>query len=225
MAAYAKMFDEPEWFDEAANEILLMEKRSRDPVTGLLYHGWDENKEQLWANPVTGCSPHFWSRAIGWYMMAVVDVLDFLPEGHPKRGQIVGIFYRLAKAVVQMQDNESGLWYQVTDQGPRAGNYLEASGSSMFTYALAKGARLGYLDGGSLAAARKGHQGLIYRCLETGPDEALILNHTCSVAGLGGDPYRDGSYAYYIGEPTRKDDPKGVAPFIMACLEIEAASE
>jgi unsaturated rhamnogalacturonyl hydrolase len=225
LAAYAATFDEPEWFDEIANEILLMEKRSRDPQTGLLYHGWDESKEQLWANKVTGCSPHFWSRAVGWFMMAVVDVLDYMPLSHPKRGEMIGIFYRLAGAVAKVQDQETGMWYQVLDLGTRAGNYPEASGTGMFVYALAKGARHGYLDGRSLAAARLGFDGLLRHCVTTAPDGGLQLEHTCSVAGLGGTPYRDGSYEYYIGEPTRTDDPKGIAPFIMAALEIEAADK
>jgi len=224
LAAYAQMFNESEWYDDVANEILLMEKVSRDPATGLLYHGWDETREERWADNGTGCSPHFWSRAIGWYVMAIVDVLDYLPLEHPKRGQIVGIFYRLAQAVMKYQDAESGMWYQVTDLADRKGNYLEASGSSMFVYALAKGARKGYLGKDALAAARRGHAGLVERCVGKGEDGAYYLDHICSVAGLGNKPYRDGSFAYYISEPTRRDDPKGYAPFVMACLEIEAAA-
>ncbi|WP_248928843.1 glycoside hydrolase family 88/105 protein [Paenibacillus hamazuiensis] len=223
LAQYAATFNDPHWFDDVANEILLMEKVSRDPATGLLYHGWDESREQRWANKETGCSPHFWSRAIGWYVMAIVDVLDFLPLGHPQRGQIIGIFHRLAEALIKVQDETSGLWYQVLDQGGREGNYLEASGSSMFTCALAKGANKGYLGGSAMKAAQRGFQGLLERCVEEEPGGTYRLNHICSVAGLGGNPYRDGSFEYYISEPTRADDPKGFAPFIMACLEIEAA--
>ncbi|TBL73976.1 glycoside hydrolase family 88/105 protein [Paenibacillus thalictri] len=225
LAAYAAQFGEHEWFDDIAKEILLMEKRSRDPHTGLLYHGWDESREQLWADMDTGCSPHFWGRAIGWYVMAVVDVLDYMPVDHPQRGQIIGVFYRLAEAIMKVQDLESGLWYQVMDLGNREGNYLEASGSSMFVCALAKGARHGYLGGAALEAARRGYRGLVERCVVSDPDGSLHLDHICSVAGLGGNPYRDGSYEYYISEPTRRDDPKGFAPFVMACLEIEAADE
>lgn len=224
LAAYAQKFAEPALFDEAAHEILLMEKVSRDPKTGLLYHGWDETREERWADKTTGCSPHFWGRAVGWYVMAIVDVLDFMPLGHPKRGQIIGIFHRLAEAIMRVQDAASGMWYQVLDQGGREGNYLEASASSMFVCALAKGARSGYLGKHALDAARRGHQGLIERCVETSSDGEVHLNHICGVAGLGNQPYRDGSYEYYIGEPVRQDDPKGVAPFIMACLEIESAA-
>ncbi|MNG10768.1 Unsaturated rhamnogalacturonyl hydrolase YteR [compost metagenome] len=122
-----------------------------------------------------------------------------------------------------MQDPETGLWYQVLDKGQEAGNYLEASGSSMFVYALAKGVRKGYLSHASFQVASKGFQGLLAHCVEEDTDGSLHLNQICSVAGLGGNPYRDGSYAYYLSEPVRRDDPKGYAPFIMACLEMEEA--
>jgi unsaturated rhamnogalacturonyl hydrolase len=225
LAAYGKMHNEHEWFDDVANEILLMEKVARDPATGLLYHGWDETREERWANKATGCSPHFWSRGLGWYMMAVVDVLDFIPLDHPKRGQIIGIFHRLVQALLNVQDEESGMWYQVLNQGTRKGNYLEASGSSMFTCALAKGYRMGYLGKDALKAARRGHKGLVEICVGQEPDGTYHLDKICSVAGLGNRPYRDGSFAYYMSEPTRKDDPKGFAPFVMACLEIEATAD
>jgi unsaturated rhamnogalacturonyl hydrolase len=225
LAAYADKFEAPEWFDDVAHEILLMEQVSRDPVTGLLYHGWDESKEQRWADKVTGCSPHFWGRAVGWFMMAVVDVLDFFPLDHSKRGHIIGIFHRLAEAVIEVQDSDSGLWYQVLDQGSREGNYLEASASSMFVCALTKGARLGYLGQNALDAAICGYEGLLKHCVEETADGHVHLNHVCGVAGLGGKPYRDGSYEYYVGEIIRQDDPKGVGPFIMACLEIELSKE
>lgn len=223
LAQYAHVFGAPEWFDDVTHEILLMEKHARDPKTGLLYHGWDESKEQRWADKDTGCSPHFWGRAIGWYVMAVVDVLDFLPIDHPKRGLVIGLFYRLAEALVRVQDTDSGLWYQVLDKGTQEGNYLEASGSSMIVYALAKGARKGYLNESFRQAARQGFEGLLAHFVEKDTDGTLHLNHICSVAGLGGTPYRDGSYGYYISEPVRRDDPKGFAPFIMACLEMEDA--
>ncbi|MDF2648747.1 MAG: hypothetical protein K0Q73_4552 [Paenibacillus sp.] len=224
LARYAQTFDAPEWFDDVTHEIVLMEQRARDPRTGLIYHGWDESKEQHWADKESGCSPHFWGRAIGWYVMAIVDVLDFLPIDHPKRGLVIGLFYRLAEAIARVQEPESGLWYQVLDQGEREGNYLEASGSAMFVYALAKGARKGYLSDSFLHVARNGFQGLLTHCVEKDADGSLHVNQICSVAGLGGTPYRDGSYAYYISENVRRDDPKGFAPFVMACLEMEESS-
>lgn len=221
MSAYAAMSGDTAWFDEAANEVVLVERKTRDNKTGLLYHAWDESKEQHWADPVTGCSPHFWGRAVGWFMMAVADVLDYLPPDHPKRGLIVGLFYRLSEAVMRVQDEASGLWHQILDQGSREGNYLETSASAMFVYALAKGNRFGYLSIEAAHSARRGFEGLVRRSVSEGENGEIHLNGICKVAGLGGRPYRDGSYSYYIGEPTRQDDPKGMAAFLMAAIEIE----
>lgn len=227
MAAYGKAFNQPEWFDEAAHQLLTVEKHTRDRRTGLLHHGWDESCEQAWADPETGKSPHFWSRAMGWYAMALVDALEYFPRDHAKRGQLCGIFERMAGALVKVQDAETGLWYQVLDQGGREGNYLEASGSGMFVYALAKGARLGYLSRGFGGAAKKGYQGMLNHLIEQ-DDEAggrFHLTQICAGAGLGGDPKRDGSYEYYLSEPVVRDAMMGVAPFILASTERERMQE
>lgn len=224
MAEYAARFDEPELFDEAAQEILLMEQVARDPQTGLLYHGWDERRRQRWANPQTGCSPHFWGRAIGWYAMALVDVLDHFPSEHPFRAAIVAVLQRLAAAVVRVQDPASGVWFQILDQGGRPGNYLEASASCMFVYALAKGMRMGYLDAGYRAAVERAYEGILTHFIAVDEQGLVNVTHICSVAGLGGNPYRDGSFAYYISEPVVVNDPKGVGAFILAATEMESAA-
>jgi unsaturated rhamnogalacturonyl hydrolase len=222
-AAFARAFDEPAAFDDIAHQITLVEQHSRDPNSGLLYHAWDESKQQRWANPETGCAPHFWGRAMGWYAMALVDVLDDFPAEHPRHAEIVAILNRLAAATAQVQDAASGLWYQVLDQGTRAGNYHEASASCMFVYALAKGVRKGYLPASYLAVARRGYTGIV-RDLITVDEQGLVtLERVCAVAGLGGEPYRDGSFEYYVGERVAANDYKGVGPFILAALEIEAA--
>ncbi len=222
-AQYAHTFHEPTAFDDIAHQIILIEQHTRDPRTGLLYHAWDESKHQPWANPETGCSPHFWGRAIGWYAMALVDVLDYVPENHSRREQIVAILNRLSVALAQVQDVTTGLWYQVLDQGARAGNYLESSASCMFVYALAKGVRQGYLPEQYLAIARKGYQGIVQEFITIEAEGLVTLEKTCAVAGLGGNPYRDGSFAYYVGERVAANDYKGVGPFILASLEMEAA--
>ena len=222
LAQYAKVFNRPELFDEVAHQILYIEQKTRDPQTGLLYHGWDEAKEQVWANPITGCSANFWSRALGWYVMAIVDSLEFFPLDHPKRGTIIGIFQRLANALYQVQEAESGLWFQVMDQGFREGNYLETSGSSMFIYGLAKGARLDYLENPARRQALKAYQGLLERFVEE-DEEGVHLHNICHGAGLSLD--RDGSYGYYIREKRVSDIQIGVAPFILASLEVEKLAE
>ena len=221
LAEYAKTFDKPEFFNDVVNQILLLEKHTRDPITGLLYHGWNENKEQQWADQQTGCSPHFWGRAIGWYTMAIVDILDFIPMDHPKRGEIIGILYRLMNSLKGFQDQKTGLWYQVLDQKDRDGNYLEASASAMFVYVLLKGIRLKYLDRHLLEIAQKGYNGIITYLIKQNEDGDIELHNICGTAGLGGDPYRDGSFEYYIGEERKVNDHKGIGPLIIASVEYE----
>jgi unsaturated rhamnogalacturonyl hydrolase len=224
-AEYSATYAEPGNFEDIINQFVWMERHGRDAKTGLLYHGWDESRAQKWANPQTGQSPNFWSRAMGWYAMALVDALDYVPADHSRRAELVQILARLMPAVVRFQDGASGCWYQVTDRGGSAGNYLEASGTAMFVYALAKGVRLGYLPASMLGAARKGHAGMLKNFISTDAAGLIHLEKTVSVSGLGGSPYRDGSYGYYLSEPLRRDDLKGVGPFIMASVEIEIAAE
>ncbi|MBN2163040.1 MAG: glycoside hydrolase family 88 protein [Pontiellaceae bacterium] len=221
LAQYAKHFNEPELFDDVANQIILMEKYTRDPEAGLLYHGWDESREQKWADPETGCSPHFWGRAMGWFAMAIVDVLDEFPANHPKRPELEAILDRLFTALVGVQDPDSGLWYQVLDQSDREGNYLEASASCMYVYSMAKAVRLGYADRKYMAAACKGWDGILTHLTTVDENGWVDIHQCCAVAGLGGNPYRDGSFEYYVGEEIRDNDPKAVGPFILAALELE----
>jgi unsaturated rhamnogalacturonyl hydrolase len=220
-AEFAKTFKESQGFTDVANQFIWMEKHARDAKTGLIYHGWDESKKQRWANPETGLSPEFWGRSIGWYAIALADVLDYFPKEHDKQKEIVAIFQRLAVALKKYQDPASGVWYQIVDKAGVKGNYLEASASCMFTYALAKGARLGYLDKSYAAVAKKGFEGLIKNFIEKDDNGLIHLTKSVSVGGLGGNPYRDGSYEYYLSEPLRTDDLKGVGPFIEASVEIE----
>lgn len=220
-AEFASRFDEPAGFEDVAHQIVTIEAHTQDPETGLLYHAWDESKEQQWADPRTGCSPHFWGRALGWYAMAIVDVLDYLPEDHARRTQIISILQAAMSAVARVQDPASGVWYQVLDQGDRPGNYLESSASCMFVYAMAKGIRKGILGEEYLAVARRGLDGILAEFVTADEQGLVNLGGICAVAGLGGKPYRDGSFEYYVGEPVIANEYKGVGPFIMASLEME----
>ncbi len=227
-ARYAAEYGTAADFADLVSQLILVETKTRDASTGLLYHAWDESRRQLWANPLTGCSPHFWGRAMGWYCMALVDTLDFIPatgEYGVMRTSLIAVIRRLAVVLPRYQDAENGLWYQVLDQGKRERNYPESSASSMFVYFLFKSVRMGYLpaDGLSavLACARKGYDGLVSHMLEEDSGGELHLKGICSVAGLGGVPYRDGSFDYYVREPVVRDDFKGVGPFILASLEAE----
>lgn len=220
-AQFAAVFGEPAIFDDLTFQIGAIEKHTRNPESGLLYHAWDESRQQRWANPHTGCSPHFWSRAIGWYVMAIVDVLDFLPKDHAARQSLIDILVRTITAVASVQDESTGLWWQVLDQGARQGNYLEASGTSMYVYAIAKGVRCGYLAGRWLDVASRGYKGLIAHMIAVDDEGRVDLHGICASAGLGGTPYRDGSFEYYISEPVSTNDLHGVGSFILAAIEME----
>ncbi|HDS08418.1 MAG TPA: glycosyl hydrolase family 88 [Bacteroides sp.] len=222
LARYAAEFNEPQWFDVVTQQVILCYDRTLDSETGLLYHAWDESREQVWCNPATGQSKHFWSRAMGWYMMALVDVLDYLPEEHPDRDAVVAILQRTASALLEVRDPDTGLWYQVLDQGGRSGNYLEGSGSAMFIYAFAKGTRWGYLDADYLKVAEEAFQSLTETLIYKDEDGWLSMINIVGGCGLGGDRnYRNGSYEYYTTEKRVKNDPKGVGPFILAALQLE----
>jgi unsaturated rhamnogalacturonyl hydrolase len=221
-AEYSKLFKKPvNTYDDITNQFVWMEKHTRDNKTGLLYHGWDESKGMKWANDVTGQSPHFWSRAIGWYAMALVDVPALMPEEHPGRQTLKEILNRLAVAIKNYQDDETGVWWQITDSIQAKGNYQESSGSCMMVYALAKGVRLGYLPESYLATAKKGYEGIQKQFLETDANGQLNLKNTCRGAGLGNNPYRDGSYRYYLSEPIVTNDAHGIGAFLLMANEVE----
>ena len=223
LAEYARRFDDEEALEDVTREILLVARYLRDPTTDLYYHGWDEKREQVWADPVSGLSSNFWGRGMGWFGMALVDVLDHLPSDHPSRPEIVHILQRFVAAVDAVRDPVSGTWYQVLDKASSEGNYLEASASSMFVYTFAKGARKGYLDPHYLEVARRSYDGLVKEFVRVDDRGLVDLHGTVSVGGLGGKNQRDGSYAYYLSEPLQLNDHKGVGPFIMAGLELDIA--
>jgi len=219
-AQYTLTYENGKSFDDIAKQFELIQLHATDPKTGLLYHGWDESKAMPWADKVTGNSPNFWSRALGWYVMALVDVLDYMPKEHPKRAELIQYLNNASAALAKYQD-KSGLWYQVTDKGGEKGNYLEASGSAMFAYAFAKGANKGYLPAKYKKLANKAFDGLTKILIKkVDEDGGITLTNCCQVAGLGGTPYRDGSYDYYVNERKKDNDPKATGPFILAALEL-----
>lgn len=224
-AEYTKVFNQdPKRYEDLVNQFVWMENHSRDEKTGLLYHGWDESKGMKWADDVTGRSHHFWSRAIGWYAMALVDVRDFLPKDHPGHQKLNEIFLRTAEGIKSFQDPKTGVWWQITDSIGAKGNYMESSASSMFVYALAKGVRMGYLPSSYQEVARKGLEGMKKEFVEQSNAGMINLKNTCRGAGLGNNPYRDGTYAYYLSEPIVTNDAHGVGAFILAANEMELAN-
>jgi len=220
-AEYSKVFGEDNWND-IANQFGWMEKHSRDEKTGLLYHGWDESRQQKWADKTTGKSPHFWGRAMGWYAMGLVDVLEHFPKEHPRRGEIIAILNREAAAIEKFQDSRSGVWWDILDLGGKEKNYLESSASAMFVYSLARGVREGYLPEKYMRVAVRGWDGIKKEFIKTNAQGNTDWEGTVSVSGLGGNPYRDGSFEYYMSEKLRTNDAKGLGPAIRAALEIES---
>ncbi|HWH62187.1 MAG TPA: glycoside hydrolase family 88 protein, partial [Ginsengibacter sp.] len=218
---YANTFHEDSDYNDIATQFILMEKNARDIKTGLLYHGYDASKEEKWADKQTGLSPNFWGRAMGWYGMGLVDVLEDFPNDNPHRKELVDILNRFARAVANVQDKKTGLWWDILNMPGKEKNYVEASASCMFVYALAKGVRLGFLPTSFLPVAKRGYGGIIKNFIKTDSNGQMNLYGTVSVSGLGGKPYRDGSYDYYTSEKVVENDPKGVGAFLLASNEIE----
>ncbi|MCR5732318.1 MAG: glycoside hydrolase family 88 protein [Sphaerochaetaceae bacterium] len=223
-AEYAKRHNDIEALDDVAFQLIETYRTLKDEKTGLLYHAYDESRGQRWSDINTGLSPHFWSRSIGWYAMAVLDALDFFPDDHIQKKELENIIKNLANALIPFQD-VSGMWYQVPDYQDAEGNYLETSGSAMFAYLFFKGVRKGILDESAIEYGKKALDGIKKLYLKEDEDGNLHLDGICSVAGLGGNPYRDGSLSYYFSEEQKRDDFKGVGAFILAVLEEERASQ
>ena len=218
-ALYEKNFGSADYSD-TIRQIENVRKHMYNEEKGLYYHGYDASKSAFWADPETGLSKSFWLRAIGWFTVALADLIEILPQGEA-RDRIIPIFMELMQGISGYADPESGMYWQVVDCGGREGNYLETSGSSMIAYAMLKGARLGVLDQAYAALGRKTFSGIADRCLSFTEGE-LNLEGICLVAGLGpeNNRRRDGTYEYYISEPVVKNDAKGVAPFLLCYTEI-----
>jgi unsaturated rhamnogalacturonyl hydrolase len=218
-ARYAAYKPEPEAWSDIANQFMVVDQHTLKP-NGLNCHGWDESRQMAWSDSVTGCSPETWGRAEGWYVMALCDVLELMPAEQAERPALEAILQRVTDALIAVQDKETHLWYQVPDRAGEEGNYLESTCSAMYCYAMAKGVRIGVLDKRYQAEAQQVLDGLMAHKIVRNEDGTISLIDCCAVAGLGGNPYRDGTYSYYIHERIREDDPKGVAPLILACLEL-----
>jgi unsaturated rhamnogalacturonyl hydrolase len=218
---YSRMTYDSAAFNDIAKQFILCARHCFDHKSGLYFHGWDERKQQRWANPETGCSPSLWGRSIGWYAMGLVDVLEYIPEHHPQRQALLKILNDVCKNLLPMRDEKTKLWYLIVDRPYEKENYLESSASAMFAYIFAKGSNRGYLPAEYRLRAEETFNGLLKHLVTIDSSGIVHLEHVCSVAGLGGIPYRDGSLSYYAGEPQRRDDFKGYGPFILAAIELE----
>lgn len=220
-AEYAYRNSQVNAYQDIINQFLMAARHTYDPQTDLFRHACDVSRKERWSDKQTGQSLHSWGRAMGWYAMAFVDALEFIPKHEVGRDSMLIVFNHLAKMVKRLQDAKTGLWYQVLDKSGEKGNYLESSCSAMFVYALFKGVRLGYLDASYLSVAKKGYRGILKHFIEVDKNGLVTITQACAVAGLGGKVYRSGDYDYYINEAIRPNDAKAVGPFIMASLEWE----
>ena len=229
-------------YDDAVNQLKITYQRTLDPKTGLNRHAYDETRKTFWADKETGLSQHCWGRAQGWYTMALIEVLDALPVDYARRSELIELLVKDFDAILKWQDKKTGVWYQVMDCPDREGNYLESTCSSMFAYALLKAYRKGYVGEKYRDAGIKAYKGIINNFIKVNPDKTISLTNCCSVAGLGPaatpeveaamkqvnpkgsvkeNRKRDGSFQYYLSEPIRDNDAKGIGPFIWASLEME----
>mgnify|MGYP003590445067 CR=1 FL=1 len=208
--------------DDAVMQFVVADSCTYDETTDMWKHAWDESRTLFWADKNTGRSQHSWGRAMGWYAMSLIEVLDELPQGYVGRDTLISIFRHYMSSVVKCQDEESGVWHDVLDVTDSR-NYLESTCSAMFTYCLLKGVRLGYLDDSFKAYGLRAYEGLLEKFVKKNSDGTITLTNCCSAAGLGpeSNTKRDGSFEYYISEPVVDNDPKGVGPFIWASLEME----
>lgn len=210
-AEYAKRFDRTDLRALVIQQALLMEEKTRDAETGLLYHAWDESKEEEWADPETGLSPEFWGRSIGWVPVGVLDDLDFIDPSVAGREKLLALVQNLLQAVCRFQ-SEDGRWYQVVDKPDAPGNWLENSCSCLFTAALCKAVRTGLLDKSWLTYAEKGFEG-VARSL-TWEGENIQIGNVCVGTGVG-------NYQHYRDRPVSVNDLHGVGAFLLMCTEVQ----
>jgi len=223
---YEMLFNSKRNYQDIFRQFKNVYDIMRDKETGLFYHGYDESRQMFWADKETGLSKNFWTRSIGWFCMALVDTIEKLDEQFFYEYQTLQSYLKEAlDAVLKVADPTTKMFYQVTNAGNRAGNYLETSGSCAIAYSLMKGARLGYLPTYYFDYGKEIFNSVAKHKLVL-TDKTFALKDICLVAGLGGMPgkgdykLRDGTFEYYISEPKVDNDAKGVAPFLFAYAEV-----
>jgi unsaturated rhamnogalacturonyl hydrolase len=207
---YAHHFGKPYFFQTVYQQMNLMRRNMTDLKTGLLYHAWDDSKEIDWANKETGLSAEFWGRAIGWYAVAIMDILDYIPEAHPHRHEFISAGLDIINALIRFQDEETGLWFQVVDKGGVKGNWLETSCSCLYTYAIAKAMKKGLLHKSYSKYIHRAYQGIIKHLSFEGED--LIISNICIGTGVG-------DLRFYFDRPTVQNDLHGMGAFLLMCTE------
>ncbi len=213
-------------YEDIVHQFSLAYEHCYDPANGLLRHAWDASHRMFWCDPQTGQSAHAWGRALGWYCMALVEVIDILNQDSRFEDKTLpSILSSVFASLLKVADPETGLWYQVLDCPGREGNYLEATCNAMFAYAMLKGVRLGVLDGVDEKMACQTYEQMVKTFVTVDDAGVVDLNECCAVAGLGGKQMRSGKYDYYVNETIVKNDPKGMGPLIWAMHEYEQYHE
>ncbi|WP_295935357.1 glycoside hydrolase family 88 protein [uncultured Alistipes sp.] len=216
--------ERPAYYDDIANQFIVVAEHTYDPVTRLYRHAYDDSREMFWCDKTTGQSAHAWGRAMGWYAMAIVETLQYLsPEDTAGYTEMIKILNHIYEVLPRFADPKTGMWYQVLDEPTREGNYLESTGSIMFVYAMLKGVRLGYLPEKYAPEAQKLFEKFVDRFIREDADGTISMTDCCAVAGLGGKTMRSGTFEYYISEPVIDNDCKGIGPFIWASMEYDHA--
>lgn len=202
--------------ERAINQIIIMNEHIRDEKTGLYFHGWDESKEAEWADKETGLSKEIWGRAVGWYAVAILDVLEYIPKDHPKRKQLEDIERDLLKSLVKYQDKKTGMWFEVVDKPERADNWVESSCTNLFIYSYAKAIRTGVVSDEEYGdVLKKAYRGMI-DSLYYDEEGYLVIDNVCC-----GTCIDEGTYEYYVARPKIKNDLHGAGAFILMCAEME----
>jgi len=216
---YTMKYENGKALDDIAKQFELVQSHLVDKKTGLVYHAWDESKEIGWANKETGTSPTIWGRGNGWYMMALVETLDYYPKTNKNYKTLVGYLNQISKSVIEHK-SASGLWYQVSDKPEMEGNYVESSASGMIIYALAKGADKGYLPSNYKKQAQKSFDAFVKEFVKKDEKGEVIVSNVSSNVGLGGKPFRDGTNEYYIKSKTKDNSSPALAAFLLSAIEL-----
>lgn len=216
---YTVKYEKEKALDDIAKQFELVQNHLVDKKIGLVYQAWDESKQIAWANPETGTSPTIWGRGNGWYMMALVETLDYFPKSHPKYKTLIKYLNQIAKSVVEHK-SASGLWYQVADKPDLKGNYLESSASAMIIYSLAKAADKGYLSSSYKKTAQKSFDAYLKEFVKKDEKGQVIISNVSSNVGLGGKPFRDGTNEYYSNSKAKDNSSPALAAFLLSAIEL-----
>jgi len=216
-ALYGKTFKEKCFLDEAVRQAVIMYENIQDKETKLLYHAWDASKTAPWCDKETGLAPEVWGRALGWYVVAILDIMEHLDENSSEYKKLAEIEKEVLLAVLSYQGKENKLWYQVVNKADCDGNWPESSCSCLYVYAAAKAVRMGVIEKEYLEIALSGFEAIMKEFVRIDEEDNLILSGVCIGTGVL-------DYNGYINRPTSENDLHGMGAFLLMCSEIAKAN-